>query len=130
MISQVISSDLYNFRYKMIFLSLRRCCPNINRFSKFEKITNKETIFVKPLVFQRTFTTTFYLHTFKFNKPSPKARPMPKTTRERNQTTLLYLISAAIATVGASYAAVPLYRVFCQSTSYGGTVKQVTLKMK
>ena len=39
-------------------------------------------------------------------------------------TTLLYLISAAIATTGASYAAVPLYRAFCQSTSYGGTVKE------
>jgi len=49
---------------------------------------------------------------------------MPKTTRERNLTTLLYLISAAIATAGASYAAVPLYKVFCQTTSYGGTVQK------
>ena len=39
-------------------------------------------------------------------------------------TTLLYLISAAIATAGASYAAVPLYRVFCQTTNYGGTISQ------
>ena len=39
-------------------------------------------------------------------------------------TTLLYLISAAVATTGAAYASVPLYRVFCQSTSYGGTVKE------
>merc|ERR1712059_108117 len=51
-------------------------------------------------------------------------RKMPKTTRERNKTTLMYLMSAAIATAGASYAAVPLYGVFCQSTSYGGTVKE------
>ena len=51
-------------------------------------------------------------------------RPRPKTTRERNITTLLYLISAAIATTGAAYASVPLYRVFCQTTSYGGTVKE------
>ena len=51
-------------------------------------------------------------------------RPRPKTTRERNITTLLYLLSAAIATTGAAYAAVPLYRVFCQTTSYGGTVKE------
>ena len=53
-----------------------------------------------------------------------RGRPRPKTTRERNLTTLLYLISAAIATAGASYAAVPLYKVFCQTTSYGGTVKK------
>ena len=39
-------------------------------------------------------------------------------------TTLLYLVSAAVATTGAAYASVPLYRVFCQSTSYGGTVKE------
>ena len=37
---------------------------------------------------------------------------------------MLYLLSAAIATTGAAYAAVPLYRVFCQTTSYGGTVKE------
>ena len=48
----------------------------------------------------------------------------PKTSREKNKTTLLYLISAAVATTGAAYASVPLYRVFCQSTSYGGTVKE------
>ncbi|XP_023326635.1 cytochrome c oxidase assembly protein COX11, mitochondrial [Eurytemora carolleeae] len=53
----------------------------------------------------------------------PSKRPKrPQTTAEKNKTTLLYLSSAVIATVGASYAAVPLYRVFCQSTGYGGTV--------
>jgi len=34
----------------------------------------------------------------------------------------MYLSSAVIGTVGAAYAAVPLYRAFCQSTGYGGTV--------
>lgn len=46
-----------------------------------------------------------------------------QTTAERNKTTLTYLVSLCILTVGASYAAVPLYRVFCQSSGYGGTVK-------
>ena len=46
-----------------------------------------------------------------------------QTTAERNQSTLLYLISLAILTAGASYAAVPLYRMFCSATSYGGTTK-------
>jgi len=36
----------------------------------------------------------------------------------------LYMASLAVGTVGASYAAVPLYRAFCQSTGYGGTVKE------
>jgi hypothetical protein len=46
-----------------------------------------------------------------------------QTTAERNKSTLLYLLSLAILTAGASYAAVPLYRMFCQATSYGGTTK-------
>jgi len=44
-----------------------------------------------------------------------------QTTAERNKSTLLYLLSLAILTAGASYAAVPLYRAFCQASGYGGT---------
>eukprot|EP00088_Acartia_fossae_P015869 TRINITY_DN187_c0_g1_i1.p1 TRINITY_DN187_c0_g1~~TRINITY_DN187_c0_g1_i1.p1 ORF type:complete len:264 (-),score=55.40 TRINITY_DN187_c0_g1_i1:253-1044(-) len=51
-------------------------------------------------------------------KPAP-----PRTTHEKNLTTFYYLCSMAVLTVGAAYAAVPLYRAFCQSTGYGGTVK-------
>ena len=68
---------------------------------------------------------TFVRWQFDFNKKASKAIPrkaswfsgsrkLPKTSRERNLTTLLYLFSLAIMTAGASYAAVPLYRVFCQ----------------
>ena len=46
-----------------------------------------------------------------------------QTTAEKNKTTLLYLISLAILTAGASYAAVPLYRMFCSATGYGGTTQ-------
>ena len=113
---------------KMNFIGLRRGCYIIRSL----EITRESSLSwhssfmcLKPMTMKRTFKTNISLQTFQFNKPPPKARPLPKTTRERNQTTLLYLISAAIATVGASYAAVPLYRVFCQFTSYGGTVKQV-----
>eukprot|EP00095_Tigriopus_kingsejongensis_P007332 snap_masked-scaffold589_size129586-processed-gene-0.5 protein:Tk07332 transcript:snap_masked-scaffold589_size129586-processed-gene-0.5-mRNA-1 annotation:"cytochrome c oxidase assembly protein mitochondrial" len=59
---------------------------------------------------------------FNFSK-RPTPRPFPKTQRERSKTTMFYVFSLAIATAGASYAAVPLYRMFCQSTGYGGTVK-------
>ncbi|XP_039145799.1 cytochrome c oxidase assembly protein COX11, mitochondrial isoform X3 [Dioscorea cayenensis subsp. rotundata] len=45
--------------------------------------------------------------------------------RERSsRRTLLYLVGLAGAMVGASYAAVPLYRRFCQATGYGGTVQR------
>ncbi len=40
----------------------------------------------------------------------------------RNRTTLKYIVAIAIFVVGLSYAAVPLYRVFCQASGYGGTV--------
>ncbi|XP_057662581.1 cytochrome c oxidase assembly protein COX11, mitochondrial [Diorhabda carinulata] len=38
------------------------------------------------------------------------------------RSTLYYVTAAGIVTVGLSYAAVPLYRLFCQAYSYGGTV--------
>ena len=34
----------------------------------------------------------------------------------------MYVVAIAIAVTGLSYAAVPLYRIFCQATGYGGTV--------
>jgi len=61
---------------------------------------------------------------FDFSKTPPKIerrsewfsgkRKLPRTSKERNLTTLLYLVSLAVLTTGASYAAVPLYRIFCQ----------------
>lgn len=45
-------------------------------------------------------------------------RSLPKTSKERNLTTLLYLVSLAVLTTGAAYAAVPLYRIFCQVQSF------------
>jgi len=59
----------------------------------------------------------------RLSKGSKGSSP-PLNTHQRNMTTLLYTMSAAVATVGLSYAAVPLYRAFCQSTGYGGTIKE------
>lgn len=41
----------------------------------------------------------------------------------RQRTTALVLGGVALAMVGASFAAVPLYRLFCQVTGYGGTTQ-------
>jgi len=57
-------------------------------------------------------------------KRKPKPRKPPPTSLEKNRTTLNYVLALAVATTGAAYAAVPLYRAFCQSTGYGGTVKE------
>ncbi|XP_015587544.1 cytochrome c oxidase assembly protein COX11, mitochondrial [Cephus cinctus] len=42
--------------------------------------------------------------------------------KKRLWSTVNYVVAAGVLTVGLSYAAVPLYRIFCQSYSYGGTV--------
>uniref|UniRef100_A0A1B0F9W9 Cytochrome c oxidase assembly protein COX11, mitochondrial n=1 Tax=Glossina morsitans morsitans TaxID=37546 RepID=A0A1B0F9W9_GLOMM len=45
-----------------------------------------------------------------------------ETTHSRNvKSTLYYITAGGILVVGLSYAAVPLYRMFCQAYSYGGT---------
>ena len=46
-----------------------------------------------------------------------------RSTR-RNRTTVLLLSAVIIGMVGLSAAAVPLYRLFCQATGYGGTTQR------
>ena len=41
---------------------------------------------------------------------------------QKSRKMLLYLTGLVFAMVGCTYAAVPLYRRFCQATGYGGTV--------
>jgi len=45
-------------------------------------------------------------------------------TRNANRRTALALGGVAAGMVGASFAAVPLYRLFCQLTGYGGTTQR------
>ncbi|KAF5457548.1 hypothetical protein F2P56_021644 [Juglans regia] len=44
--------------------------------------------------------------------------------KQKSQKMLLYLTVLVFAMVGSSYAAVPLYRRFCQATGYGGTIQR------
>ncbi|XP_065161359.1 cytochrome c oxidase assembly protein COX11, mitochondrial [Atheta coriaria] len=45
--------------------------------------------------------------------------------KQRNlRSTLYYITAAGVITAGFSYAAVPLYRMFCQAYSYGGTMSE------
>ena len=41
-----------------------------------------------------------------------------------NRSTALYMVALTVVVVGLSYAAVPLYRLFCQASGYGGTTVQ------
>ncbi|KAG2320297.1 hypothetical protein Bca52824_013510 [Brassica carinata] len=41
-----------------------------------------------------------------------------------------YLTAVVFGMVGLTYAAVPLYRTFCQATGYGGTVQRKEVRVK
>jgi len=47
-----------------------------------------------------------------------------KRQSRRNAVAGVVLLGAAFAMLGAAYAAVPLYRIFCQVTGYGGTTQR------
>lgn len=51
----------------------------------------------------------------------PGRGPVGDQNARRMQSTVYYFGATAVLTLGLSYAAVPLYRMFCQATSYGGT---------
>jgi len=46
---------------------------------------------------------------------------------DRNVKIASYAAAAVIGALGATYAAVPLYKIFCQTTGFGGTTQRVNL---
>uniref|UniRef100_A0AAF5CWR1 Cytochrome c oxidase assembly protein COX11, mitochondrial n=2 Tax=Strongyloides stercoralis TaxID=6248 RepID=A0AAF5CWR1_STRER len=43
--------------------------------------------------------------------------------KEGNRDTMYYVLSLGVLFVGLSFAAIPLYRIFCESTSFAGTTQ-------
>ncbi len=50
--------------------------------------------------------------------------PTTAIPHDRNKRVGLIAIAAAIAMLGLGYASVPLYRMFCQATGFGGTTQR------
>ncbi|SPU61335.1 cytochrome c oxidase assembly protein ctaG [Brucella melitensis] len=48
-----------------------------------------------------------------------------KKQRRSNATIAVACLSFFVCMIGAAYASVPLYRIFCQVTGYGGTTQRV-----
>ena len=46
------------------------------------------------------------------------------TTRRRNGATVVLLVSVIAGMAGLAFASVPLYRLFCQATGFGGTTQR------
>ena len=58
---------------------------------------------------------------FSFRR-APKRQLSPE---ERNIQVAWYLSAVVVGAVGATYASVPLYKMFCQATGFGGTTQRV-----
>lgn len=52
---------------------------------------------------------------------SRKTKNQEEEWRTRNKTVLTYIAAAGVGMIGMSYAAVPLYRLYCQASGLGGT---------
>jgi cytochrome c oxidase assembly protein subunit 11 len=51
----------------------------------------------------------------------PPLLPDPSEIKRRNARTALTVLGVVVGMIGLSYASVPLYRLFCQVTGFGGT---------
>lgn len=71
------------------------------------------------------FSNRFNSQNVRGPSPSPpKPSPRPKMQADTKQSIAYYSMAAVALCAGLTYAAVPLYRLFCQSTGYGGTVNE------
>ncbi|WP_156680368.1 cytochrome c oxidase assembly protein [Sphingomonas profundi] len=52
------------------------------------------------------------------------AAPAARSLADRNKRVGLVMLAVALAMVGLGYASVPLYRMFCQATGFGGTTQR------
>lgn len=57
-------------------------------------------------------------------RPQYRKQQSPQRRLDPSGTQGLYLVAFTVAMIGVTYASVPLYRMFCQATGYGGTVQQ------
>jgi hypothetical protein len=72
-------------------------------------------------IFRRFFTTKEEDKAVKVAKNATQGSSASRL--QKNKNVALYAAAGAIAAIGLSYGAVPLYRLFCESTGYGGTTK-------
>lgn len=60
--------------------------------------------------------------------PTRKTKPAQTPQARRNARVALICVAAFFGMVGAAYAAVPLYKLFCQVTGFDGTVRKAEVK--
>ncbi|KAH7423851.1 hypothetical protein KP509_12G077100 [Ceratopteris richardii] len=99
------------------FGSSWRICTNICEIPAQESTIRRPSYYTVQEGGLRTYATM----RGSSNHAAANARKDPSV---KSQSTLMYLLAVVVAMVGCSYAAVPLYRKFCQATGYGGTVRR------
>ncbi|KAK9727030.1 hypothetical protein RND81_05G253500 [Saponaria officinalis] len=78
-------------------------------------------------VTRRSQLSAYSIHHVQRHRPSFESRRYYTTNiiqEKKSRKMLIYLTGLVFGMVGCSYAAVPLYRRFCQATGYGGTVQR------
>ena len=67
----------------------------------------------------------FPFNLFRGKRKAPSSSE--SSIHDRNAKIASYAAAVVIGALGATYASVPLYKVFCQATGFGGTTQRVTL---
>lgn len=142
--SHVSLRALTSKQYERCFTSITSCVPNMilsrtisSRLFRTHSNRNYENVrkFLPRVLFSRTATwatprvKNIFINTH-LDRISSSHRLLQRryintpVLSFQHRTVLLYLTSAAVLAVGLSYAAVPLYRLYCQASGYGGTTKK------
>lgn len=113
-----------------------RCLPSISSICAHAQFSTSTTNTCYSTFSSKLCSTTvlpyYALHHLQCRgfAAQTQARPHNRALRTGLQkaapsgTQALYLIAFTVAMIGVTYASVPLYRMFCQATGYGGTVQQ------
>jgi hypothetical protein len=85
---------------------------------------------IRPLLFQLPLaqrpSCSAASRSFASNASSSRAN----SGESKSGSQAVYLFALVTGMVGATYLSVPLYRLFCQATGYGGTVRRSTVEEK
>lgn len=73
--------------------------------------------------FRKIYTKQFSVHQFRYMSSTTNRR---KLLQDKNRTVAYFATALTLLVFGMSYAAVPLYKVFCQMTGFGGQAQRLT----
>eukprot|EP00054_Salpingoeca_dolichothecata_P019229 m.119436 g.119436 ORF g.119436 m.119436 type:complete len:253 (-) comp23174_c0_seq4:204-962(-) len=99
--------------YQSFMLLPKRSCHHLLR--RCTSVCQKPTFSASPYFSRLTWCPSRTLRRSYATIP-------PKANKQDNMSTVLYATSVVVLFTGFAYAAVPLYRMFCQATGFGGTI--------